>query len=77
MSMTAGLLSCCGILNPPGTGVFIYPRKVYYYPHTGKVMVKKLRDIHNNTIFDREKDYGSRLQKTSVVVGGGEVKLFG
>lgn len=56
--------------------VDIYPRKVYYFPHTGKVMVKKLRDIHNNTIFEREKDYGSRLQKKSVV-GGGEVELFG
>ena len=54
--------------------VDIYPRKVYYFPNTGKVMVKKLRNTHNNTIFDREKDYGSRLKKTSV---GGELELFG
>jgi chemotaxis protein CheD len=54
--------------------VDIYPRKVYYFPNTGKVMVKKLRNTHNNTIFDREKDYGSRLKKTSV---GGEIELFG
>jgi len=52
----------------------IYPRKVYYFPKTGKVLVKKLRNIHNNTIFEREKDYSSRLQKTDV---GGEVELFG
>ena len=52
----------------------IYPRKVYYFPKTGKVMVKKLRTVHNNTIFEREKDYGSRLKKTC---GGGEVELFG
>ena len=52
----------------------IYPRKVYYFPKTGKVMVKKLRTVHNNTIFERERDYGSRLKKTS---GGGEVELFG
>ena len=52
----------------------IYPRKVYYFPKTGKVLVKKLRNIHNNTIFEREKDYSTRLQKNDV---GGEVELFG
>ena len=52
----------------------IYPRKVYYFPKTGKVMVKKLRTVHTTTIFEREKDYGSRLKKTC---GGGEVELFG
>lgn len=53
--------------------VDIYPRKVYYFPSSGKVMVKKLRSVHNNTIFVREKDYGSRLQKSKVE---GEVELF-
>jgi chemotaxis protein CheD len=52
----------------------IYPRKVYYFPDSGKVMVKKLRNIHNNTIFEREKDYGSRLQQSKVE---GDVELFG
>ncbi len=52
----------------------IYPRKIYYFPNSGKVMVKKLRNIHNNTIFEREKDYGSRLQKSKVE---GDVELFG
>ena len=52
----------------------IYPRKVYYFPSSGKVMVKKLRNLHNATIFEREKDYSSRLKKSSV---GGEVELFG
>ena len=51
----------------------VYPRKVYYFPKTGRVLVKKLRDIHNSTIFVREKDYGSRLQKSAV---SGEVELF-
>jgi chemotaxis protein CheD len=54
--------------------VDIYPRKVYYFPKSGRVLVKKLRDLHNVTIFEREKDYGSRLQKTPV---GGGVELFG
>ncbi len=52
----------------------IYPRKVYYFPKTGKVMVKKLRKVYNDTIFEREKDYGSRLKKSDV---GGEIELFG
>jgi chemotaxis protein CheD len=54
--------------------VDIYPRKVYYFPKTGKVMVKKLRNIHNDTIFEREKNYGSRLRKAPLQ---GEVELFG
>jgi chemotaxis protein CheD len=54
--------------------VDIYPRKIYYFPNSGKVMVKKLRNIHNDTIFEREKDYGSRLQKSKVE---GDVELFG
>ena len=54
--------------------VDIYPRKVYYFPNSGKVMVKKLRNIHNDTIVDREKDYSSRLQKSKVE---GAVELFG
>ncbi len=52
----------------------IYPRKVYYFPNSGKVMVRKLRNLHNTTIFAREKDYGARLQKSDV---GGDVELFG
>lgn len=51
----------------------IYPRKVYFFPRTGKVLVKKLRKVHNNTIIDREKDYSSRLAYSSVE---GDVELF-
>ncbi|MBI4290008.1 MAG: chemoreceptor glutamine deamidase CheD [Betaproteobacteria bacterium] len=51
----------------------IYPRKVYYFPKSGKVLVKKLRNIHNDTIFERELDYRSRLIKEEVQ---GEVELF-
>ncbi len=53
--------------------VDIYPRKVYFFPKTSKVMVKKLRSIHNNTISQREKDYSMRLRKVET---GGEVELF-
>lgn len=54
--------------------VDVYPRKVYYFPNNGKVMMKKLRDTHNDTIFEREKSYNSQLKKSSV---GGDVELFG
>jgi chemotaxis protein CheD len=52
----------------------IYPRKVYYFPKTGKVMVRKLKNLHNHTILERETDYRSRLKQTNL---GGEVELFG
>jgi chemotaxis protein CheD len=51
----------------------IYPRKVYFFPHTGKVMVKKLRSAHNDTIVDRESEYRMRLRSSDM---GGEVELF-
>ena len=51
----------------------IYPRKVYFFPRTGKVLVKKLRQLNNNTLVNREQDYASRLQKTPVA---GDVELF-
>ncbi|MDN5872989.1 MAG: chemoreceptor glutamine deamidase CheD [Sinobacteraceae bacterium] len=54
--------------------VDIYPRKVYYFPGTGKALVKKLYDLPNNTTLTREKDFGSRLSKAG---SGGAVELFG
>lgn len=52
----------------------IYPRKIQYFPRSGKVMVKKLREIHNNTIEQREREYRQRLKVEDVK---GEVELFG
>ncbi|MBL0140849.1 MAG: chemoreceptor glutamine deamidase CheD [Betaproteobacteria bacterium] len=37
------------------------PRKIYYFPRSGKVMVKRLRKVNNDTIVLRERDYGARL----------------
>ena len=51
----------------------IYPRKVYFFPRSGKVLVKKLRQLNNNTLVNREQDYASRLQTTPV---SGDVELF-
>lgn len=51
----------------------IYPRKVYYFPKTGKVLVKKLKNMHNDTLYKREEAYASKLKTADV---GGEIDLF-
>jgi chemotaxis protein CheD len=51
----------------------IYPRKVYFFPRTGRVLVKKLKNMHNNTIVIREQSYAKSLKSTTVA---GEVELF-
>ncbi len=51
----------------------VYPRKVYFFPRTGKVLVKKLMQTHNDTLARRELDYASRLKVQPV---GGEIDLF-
>ncbi|MCU0841716.1 MAG: chemoreceptor glutamine deamidase CheD [Thiobacillaceae bacterium] len=50
-----------------------HPRKVYYFPTTGRILVKKLKSVHNNTIIEREREYGSRLSTSRIA---GEVELF-
>ncbi len=39
----------------------VHPRKIYFFVNTGKVMVKKLRNMHNETIMKREYEYTQRL----------------
>ncbi len=51
----------------------IYPRKVHYFPVSGKVKMKKLRALHNNTVVEREKRYIDSLQSTPIA---GEIDLF-
>ncbi len=50
-----------------------YPRKVVYFPHTGRVRIKKLRAMHNDTIVRRETRYMAQLDQEPVQ---GEVELF-
>ncbi|MDH4234331.1 MAG: chemoreceptor glutamine deamidase CheD [Gallionella sp.] len=52
----------------------IFPRKVYYFPVTGKVRVKSLRQVHNDTIISREAEYNTRLHYSKLE---GDVELFG
>lgn len=51
----------------------VHPRKVYFFPRSGKVFVRKLNQLNNNTLVNRDQDYAQRLQKSSM---GGEVELF-
>jgi len=49
-----------------------YARKIYFFPRTGKVLVKKLRSLPNDTVLKREYDYRQRLQRTRLA-GSGEL----
>lgn len=51
----------------------LHPRKVYYFPASGRVLVKRLRTIHNDTIVERETDYRKRLVQAPL---GGDIDLF-
>ncbi|MBW8073042.1 MAG: chemoreceptor glutamine deamidase CheD [Ferrovum sp.] len=50
----------------------IYPRKVYFFPNTGKILVKRLRSVHNDTIVTREQRYSERIRGTDIS-GGAEL----
>jgi chemotaxis protein CheD len=52
----------------------VNPRKVYYFPTTGLVRVKNLKQVHNDTIINREAAYNTRLQYAKLE---GDVELFG
>jgi chemotaxis protein CheD len=45
-----------------------YPRKIYFFPDQGKVLVKKLMRLHNGTILQREQEYIDRLHDASDAV---------
>lgn len=51
----------------------IHPRKVYFFPRSGRVLVKKLKQLNNNTLVNREQDYAQRLHTAPVA---GDVELF-
>ena len=51
----------------------VYPRKVVYHPHSGKVKVKKLRSLHNDTLIKREEEYQHTIEEKPAA---GDVELF-
>ncbi len=51
----------------------VYPRKVLYFPSSGKVRVKKLANINGDTIVSRELRYREEIENSSIE---GEIELF-
>ncbi|GAB5380135.1 MAG: chemoreceptor glutamine deamidase CheD [Aliiglaciecola sp.] len=51
-----------------------YPRKVYFFPDSGEVKVRKIKSLHNSTIMDRESEYRLKLRQTTQKTG--DVDLF-
>ena len=50
-----------------------FPRMVVYFPATGKVKVKRLRSLHNNTIVELETRYLSTIEEKPL---SGDIELF-
>lgn len=50
-----------------------FPRMVVYFPATGKVRVKRLRSLHNNTIVELETRYLNTIEEKPV---SGDIELF-
>ena len=51
----------------------VHPRKVYFFPFSGRVLVKKLVRMHNDTVAKREREYAERLNEGPVA---GDIELF-
>lgn len=51
----------------------VHPRKIYFFPVGGRVLVKKLMRQHNDTLSRRESEYAARLTEAPV---SGEIELF-
>lgn len=68
---TEGLTACKTDLGD------ILPRKIYYFTESGRVLMKKIENVKNDTIATRERDYASKLQLEKHVVAAEEdVTLF-
>lgn len=54
----------------------VFPRKVYFFPDSGKVLIRKLKSLHNNTIMDRESAYRMQLRHKPSHDTQQDVELF-
>jgi chemotaxis protein CheD len=54
----------------------VWPRKVYLFPTTGRVLVRKLKILNNDTIATRERSYSTALKKVETAQAGGDIELF-
>ncbi len=51
----------------------VYPRKLYYFPVSGRVLMKKLIHVQNDTLAKRESEYARRLKQKPI---SGDAELF-
>lgn len=54
----------------------IYPRKVVFFTHSGRALVKKLREDRADTIVKIESKYKSTLAVAKPATTGGDIELF-
>ena len=66
--LNEGLPIVCADVGGP------WPRKILFYPETGRVLVKKLQTTHNDTIQLRERQYRASLE--SSVRDSAGIELF-
>jgi len=50
-----------------------YPRKVIFFPASGRVQVKKIKQLHNDTLLQREQSYKHSIDHQPLV---GDIELF-
>lgn len=41
----------------------VFPRKVYYFTESGRVLMKKIERVKNKTIFERESEYAAQIKQ--------------
>ena len=51
----------------------IFPRKVIYFPESGRARVKKLKTMHNSTVLTRETQYRKAIEQAPVET---DIELF-
>lgn len=49
-----------------------YARKIYFFPHTGQVLMRRIERLHNDTLLDRESAFRTRISRPDE----GDVELF-
>ena len=54
----------------------VFARKVLYFPDTGSVKVRRIRETKNKTLMDRENRYAQEVQSTATTSAAGSVDLF-
>ena len=50
------------------------PRRIHYYPHTGKVMMKKVQEEEDKKVIAEERNYVTKLTKETK--SDGDIELF-